>query len=98
MGTITITITEQEQRAFEVAKNFIDNAYADNMLMDEEFGDDHYAQTHRHLDALDEKLQRKWAEKKWMDDVIAHVKTDRPDLSAATIRAYAKRLKKANII
>ena len=92
MTTITITLTEKELRAFEVAKNFIDNSYADNMLMDEEFGDDHYEQTHLHLDKLNEKIQQKLAEKEWIDAAVAQWGEERPDLSKTVLRQHAKKV------
>jgi hypothetical protein len=92
MTTITITLTEKELRAFAVAKNFIDNAYYDNMLIDEEFGNDHYEQTHRHLDILEEKIQRKLAEKEWIDAAVAQWSEERPDLSKTVLRQHAKKV------
>lgn len=86
MANVTITLTEQELRAFEVAKNYIDNGYADNIAMDEEFGDDHYERTHRNLDKLEEKIQRAV----WVEEQVAHHAVENPHVPKHIVRKMAR--------
>ncbi len=59
MANITLTLTEEELHAFEVAKHMMDSGFTDNLALDEEFGDDHYGRAHRGLDSLEAKIYAK---------------------------------------
>jgi len=82
MANITITLTEEELHALEVAKNMMDNMFTDNMAIDAEFEDDHYARAHRGLDSLEAKLEAKIG----FEQNVAHLKETYPHHSMAYIR------------
>ena len=82
MANITITLTEEELHAFEVAKHMMDGGYMDNLAIDEEFGDDHYGRAHRGLDSLEAKI---YAKVRFEND-IAYLREQYPNHTVAQIR------------
>jgi len=82
MANITITLTEEELHAFEVAKHMMDSGYNDNMAIDEEMGEDHYGRAHRGLDSLEAKI---YAKVRFEND-IARLREQYPNHTVAEIR------------
>ena len=82
MANITITLTEEELHAFEVAKHMMDSGFTDNLALDEEFGDDHYGRAHRGLDSLEAKI---YAKVRFEND-IAYLREQYPNHTVAQIR------------
>jgi len=82
MTTYTITLTEEELHAFQLAKYLMDQGYQDNMMVDDEFGNDNYARAHRGLDSLEAKLEAKIG----FEENVAYLKETYPHHSMAYIR------------
>ena len=82
MANITITLTEEELHAFEVAKHMMDSGLTDNLALDDEFGDDHYARAHAGLDSLEAKIEAKVQ----FESDVARLKETYPQHSVGTIR------------
>ena len=82
MANITITLTEEELKAWEVTKSLMDNMFTDNMAMDEDLGNDHYAKTHAALDALEAKIDAKVQ----FENDVAYLREQYPNHTVAEIR------------
>ncbi len=82
MANITITLTEEELHAFQMAKYLMDQGSQDNMMVDDEFGNDNYARAHRGLDSLEAKIDAKIA----FEENVAYLKETYPHHSMTTIR------------
>ena len=82
MANITITLTEEELYAFEVAKHMLDSGYTDNIAIDEDLGDDYYGRAHRGLDSLEAKIEAKVQ----FENDIARLREQYPNHTVAEIR------------
>ena len=87
MANITITLNEAQIEALYRAIGFVDSSYNDNMMLDEEMGNTVWADTHKSLDVIREKLD----DQQWIEEWVAEGVAVRPDLSKAIIRKYAKK-------
>ena len=82
MPNITITLTEDEIHALYASAALMNAGYSDNMAVDEEMGDDHYARAHRGLDTLEAKLDKKIQ----FETDVAYLRKMYPSYTAAEIR------------
>jgi hypothetical protein len=92
MANITITLTEEELHAFEVAKHMMDSGYNDNLAIDEEMGVDHYGRAHRGLDSLEAKIEAKVQ----FETDIAYLKEQYPNHTLAVLRKALREYNKDN--
>lgn len=82
MANITITLTEEELHAFEIAKRMMDEMEYSNIAMDEEFGQDTYKQMHAALNTLEAKIDAKVQ----FEADVAHLTKQYPNHTVAEIR------------
>jgi len=82
MPNITITLTEEELHAFEIAKRMMDEMEYSNLAMDEEFGQDTYKQMHASLNTLEAKIDSKVQ----FENEIAYLREQYPNHTVAEIR------------
>ena len=92
MANITITLTEAELHAFEVAKRMMDEMEYSNLALDEEFGQDTYKQVHAGLNTLEAKIDAKVQ----FENDIAHLKQQYPNHTVAEIRKALRDYNKTN--
>ena len=82
MANITITLTEEELHAFDVAKRMMDEMEYSNLALDEEFGQDTYKKVHQGLDSLEAKIDAKVQ----FETDIAYLRDQYPNHTVAEIR------------
>ena len=82
MANITITLTEEELHAFDVAKRMMDEMEYSNLALDEEFGQDTYKKVHQGLDSLEAKIDAKVQ----FEADVAHLTKEYPNHTVAEIR------------
>lgn len=92
MANITITFTEAELHAFEIAKRMMDEMEYSNLALDEEFGQDTYKQMHAALNSLEAKIDAKIQ----FEHDIANLKEQYPNHSVADIRKALRDYNKNN--
>lgn len=92
MPNITITLTENEIHAFYASAALMNAGYSDNMGVDEEMGDDHYARAHRGLDTLEAKIDAKVQ----FENDISYLREQYPNHTVAEIRKALRDHNKSN--
>ena len=79
---ITITLTEAELHAFEVAKRMMDEMAYSNLAVDEDLGQDLYKRVHEGLDSLEAKIEAKVQ----FENDVAYLRDQYPNHTVAQIR------------